>query len=93
MRTELLSIPQQVYPHMRFSLVPILLHYTSQMLEQITHQEPADYSHCLQGKLVELRELIEVNIVEAAETATELLLQAAETATELLLQGACKVTS
>ena len=35
---------------------------------KITHQDPADYSHCLQGKLLELRELVEANIVESADT-------------------------
>ena len=35
--------------------------------ENITHQEPADYSHCLQRKLLELRELVEANTVEATD--------------------------
>lgn len=34
---------------------------------KISHQDPADYSHRLQGKLLELRELVEANIVESAD--------------------------
>ena len=33
----------------------------------ITHQDPADYSNHLQGKLLELRELVEANVVESAD--------------------------
>ena len=33
---------------------------------KIIHQDPADYSHRIQGKLLEFRELVEANIVESA---------------------------
>jgi len=32
----------------------------------VPHQDPHGYSSCLQGKLLELRELVEANTVEAA---------------------------
>ena len=53
------NMPQLVCLHMRFCL-DLILH------RLISHLDPPDYSSLLQGKLLELRELIDANTVEMA---------------------------